>query len=135
MIWFQPDLIHIDDDSEDVAEAKDNDNAHQDHGNAVVPLLPAGGLHVEVADVGDGSVDQAVGEDQNEEWKESHHEKVCKKDVTLDIQRVCPHGGGAYGVCLRSGVDDEDFSSFESLIFPFNTGVELVKPGDVPDNA
>ena len=36
-----------------------------------------------VADVGDGSVDQAVGEDQNEEWKESHHEKVCKKDVAL----------------------------------------------------
>ena len=65
---------------------KDNDNAYQDHGNAVVPLLPAGGLyHVKVADVGDGSVDQAVGQGQNEEGKESHHKKVCKKDVPLDI--------------------------------------------------
>ena len=100
----------------------------------MVPLLPAGGLHVEVADVGDGSVDQTVGQGQNEEGNESHHEKVCKKDVALDIQRVCPHGGGAYGVCLCSGVND-DTTGFESLIFPFYAGVELIKPGDVPDSA
>ena len=55
-------LVHIDDHSEDVAETEDNDNSYQDHGDVVVPLLSAGGLLVQAGHVGDGRVDQAVGD-------------------------------------------------------------------------
>ena len=130
----ETDLIKIDDDPEGVAEAKDNDDAHQNHGNTLVPLLPAGVLLVEVADVGDGSVDQAVGDYQNHEGKKCHEEKVCKKDVVTDVARVFAHWSETYGVYLSAGVYD-GFTSFECFIAPSDTSIKLIKPGDVPEDA
>jgi hypothetical protein len=127
------DLIKIDDDPEGVAEAKDNDDAHQDHGNTLVPLLSAGGLLVEVADVGDGSVDQAVGDYQNHEGKKCHEEKVSQKDVVTDIARVLAHGSETYRVHLSAVYDG--FTSFECFIAPSDTSIEFIKPGDVPEDA
>ena len=56
-------LIKVDNDAEGVTNSEDNDNPHQDHGDALVPLLSAGGLPVHLTDVGDGFIDQAVGDD------------------------------------------------------------------------
>ena len=130
----QTNLIEIDDDPEGVAESKDNYDPHQDHGNALVPFLPAGGLLVQVADAGDGSVDQTVGYDQDDEGKESHEEEVCKENVVSDVARVFSHRGEANGVFLVGWVDN-DFTNFEGFIPSLNTGEEFIEPGDVPDDA
>ena len=98
-------LVEIDDDPEGVAEPKDNDNSHQDHGNALVPLLSAGGLPVQLTDVGDSSIDQAVGDDENDERKECHEEEVSEEYIILDVARILPHVSETDGVLLAGGVD------------------------------
>ena len=85
-------------------------------------------------DLYDGSVDQAVGDYQNHEWKKCHEEKVWKKDVVTDIARVLAHGSETYGVHLSAGVYD-GFTCFECFIAPSDTSIEFIKPGDVPEDA
>ena len=48
--------------------------------------------------------------------------------------RIIPHRGWAYRVILSGGVDGEIVSSV-CLIFSLNAGVELIEPGDVPEDA
>ena len=125
-------LVEIDDDPKGVTKSKDNDYPNQDHGNALVPLLPAGGLLVEVADAGDGSVDGAVGDDEDQERQECHQKEVCQQDVVPKVAGVFSHRCCTYRVLLSGGVD---FTGLECLIPPFYTGVEFIKPGDVPNDA
>ena len=89
----------------------------------MVPLLPAASLFSQVADAGDGSVDQTVGDDKDDEGKESHEEEVCKENVVLNVARVFSHRGEANGVFLVGGVNN-DFTEFERFIPSFNTGEE-----------
>ena len=98
-------LIKVDNDAEGVTNSEDNDNPHQDHGDALVPLLSAGGLPVHLTDVGDGFIDQAVGDDQNHEGKECHKEEVSKEYIILDVARIFPQVSEADRILLGGGVD------------------------------
>ena len=56
-------LVKIDDDPECVAEAKDDNNADKDHGNALVPFLSTWSLLVQITDTSDSLIDETVGDD------------------------------------------------------------------------
>ena len=98
-------LIEVDNDSKGVANSKNNHNPHQDHGDALVPLLSAGGLPVQLTDVCDSFIDQAVGDDQNDERKECHEEEVSEEYIILDVARIFPQVSLIDGVLLAGGVD------------------------------
>ena len=126
-------LIEVDDNSEGIAETKDYHNPHQDHGNTLVPLLSAGGLLVQVADVGDGPVDWTVGDDQDDEGKKSHEKEVCEENIVSDVAWVFSHRGEANRVFFGGGIDD-DFTSFVGFISPFDAGEEFIEPWNVPED-
>ena len=108
-------------------------NPHQDHGNTLVPLLSAGGLLVQVADVGDGPVDRTVGDNQNDERKKSHEKEVCEENIVSDVARVFSHWGEANRVFFGGGIDD-DFISFVRFISPLDAREEFIEPWNVPED-
>ena len=93
-------FIEVDDNPEHVAAHKDNDNAHEDHGDALVPLVSCVGPLVVGAGGGDGSVQQGVGDGEDEEGEKCHDNEVCQENVALDIERVVPH------LCCTNGDGD-----------------------------
>lgn len=84
-------FVEIDDDPEHVADHKDNDNTHEDHGNALVTLVAGVGPLVVGAGGGDGPVEQSVGHGEDEEGEKCHDNEVCQENVALDIERVVSH--------------------------------------------
>ena len=98
-------LVHIHHHPEDVAHNEDDHDPHQDHGDVVVPLLPVARLLVQTANVGDGCVDQEVGDCEDKEGDKSHDDKVGDENVDADIVGVVPHGGATDLVILHGIVD------------------------------
>ena len=126
-------LVKIDDDPECVAEAKDDNNANKDHGNALVPLLSTWSLLAQIADTGYSPIDETIGDDKNEKGKESHKEEISKKDVVSCVAWIFSHACHTH----REAPGDigGEFADVEAFISSFDAGIELIEPGDVPNYA
>ena len=91
-IFFEiQDLIKIDDDPEDIAEDKDNHDAHKYHGDVLVTLLSVVGPLVGGGAPGDGLIEHAVDHREDEEGDERHDDEIREKDVVTGVGRVISH--------------------------------------------
>ena len=88
-------LIKINDNSEHVTECEGEHDPHQDHGDALVPLLAVGGPLVGGRGVGDSFVEHAVDDGEDEEGEEGHDYEVGQEDVVADVVGIVPELRGA----------------------------------------
>ena len=84
-------LIKINDDPEDIAEDKDNNDAHKYHGNVLVTLLPVVGPLVGSGAPSDGLIEHAVDHREYEEGDERHDDEVSQQDVVTGVARIISH--------------------------------------------
>ena len=134
IFFVNKDLIKIDDDPEDIADDKDNHDAHKYHSNVLVTLLPVVGPLVGGGAPGDGLIEHAVDHREYEEGDECHDDEICEEDVVTGVDRVISHRCRAYRyfypvyptrvVCRIC--EKHNWTHRDGFILAFDAGVELV---------
>ena len=128
------DLIKIDDDPEDIAEDKDNHDAHKYHGNVLVTLLPVVRPLVGGGAPGDGLIEHAVDHREDEERDERHDDEIREEDVVTGVGRVISHCcrtyryfHPVYPTCVVCRIcEKHSWAHRDGFIVAFDAGVELV---------
>lgn len=85
------DLIKINDDTEDIADDKDNHDPHKYHGNVLVTPLPVAGPLVGGSALGDGLIEHSIDHCEDEEGYEGHNDEVSQENVVTGVAWVISH--------------------------------------------
>ena len=132
-------LIKINDNSEHVTECEDEHDPHQDHGDALVPLLAVGGPLVGGRGVGYSFVEHAIDDGEDKEGKEGHDYEVGQEDVVADIVGIVPELRGAdaevlvlHGAGVGEGVQEQGGAGagrpVVRVVAVLDASVQLVPP-------